>query len=903
MSRFGMRGWVVVLATSVMAGMLSAAPAVVAEPNSGAALSAAKQPPAVPVTKAGIGGAKRADAAASNRWKSPKVTWPEAGSATVDLSGTSASGSGSASAKGAARAAGSLPVSVAAASSATGKPAKPATVKVAVAGRAATDAAGVDGLLLSVAGAGDAEAGPGKARVAVDYSSFRGAYGGDWASRLRLTELPACALTNPQKAACRTGKPLATDNDTASGRLTATVDVARTGATVLAAAAEAAGPSGDYKATSLQPSGTWSAGGSTGAFNWSYPIGVPAVPGGLQPSVGLGYNSQTVDGRTAASNNQPSWIGDGWSYEPGYIERRYKACNDDKTDGTNTTKVGDLCWYNDNAVLNLGGKSTELVHDSEKGWHPAQDAGEKVEKLTGADNADKGTAGAKGEGGAGEHWKITTTDGTQYFFGLNKLPGWSDNGAAADDPLTNSVLTTPVFGNQSGEPCYDASFASAWCQQAYRWQLDYVVDVRGNAMTYHWKTEQNNYGRNVSETTGNSTATSYLRAGYLDRIDYGLRAGSLFSAKAAGQVHFGVEERCLADCGTFDAAHAKNWPDVPFDQHCKDDAECKDQYSPTFWSKKRLTSITTKVLTGGAYKDVDSWSLKQGFPATGDGIYPDVAGVDHPYRQGGRQQRAAPGDVRRPAEAQPRRQTRRRPRPVHPAARLPDHHRVRRHDRRRLPGPRLHRHQPAADRRLQQHPLLPGQVGLRRRHRQAGLVQLVRRAAGLRGRQPGVDTGHRHRVRLPRRRRMGQEHRRVHQGRRPYVLPLARLRAGADPQGRRRRHPAPERDALLPRHRRRRGEELRGHRRHRPGAVRRGAARERHLQRGRRPAGQRGVLHPVAFGEDRHPCPHRAAGPGGVPLRHGGGGDPYHRRGRHPHHPHHPRLRRVRHGHQRLGAR
>ncbi|MFD3921422.1 polymorphic toxin-type HINT domain-containing protein [Streptomyces sp. NPDC058595] len=619
MSRFGMRGWVVVLATSVMAGMLSAVPAVVAEADSGTSLSGLKQPAAVPVRKAGIGGTKRADAAASNAWKTPKVTWPAAGTATVDLAGTMS--------KSAARAAGSLPVSVAASDapgksgrqSGVGKSTELAKVKVAVAGRDATEAADVEGLLLSVARADGAD-GTGKARVQVDYASFRGAYGGDWASRLRLTELPACALTTPKKPACRTGKPLATDNDTKSGRLTATVDVARTGATVLAAAAEAAGPSGDYKATSLQPSGTWSAGGSTGAFNWSYPIGVPAVPGGLQPSVGLGYNSQTVDGRTAASNNQPSWIGDGWSYEPGFIERRYKACNDDKTDGTNTTKVGDLCWYNDNAVLNLGGKSTELVHDSEKGWHPAEDAGEKVEKLTGADNADKGTAGSKGEGGSGEHWKITTTDGTQYFFGLNKLPGWSDNGTAADDPLTNSVLTTPVFGNQSGEPCYDASFGSAWCQQAYRWQLDYVVDVHGNAMTYHWKTEKNNYGRNVSETTGDSTATEYLRAGYLDHIDYGLRAGSLFSAKAEGQVHFGVEERCLADCATFDESHAKNWPDVPFDQYCKDGAECKDRYSPTFWSKKRLTTITTKVLTAGAYNDVDSWSLKQGFPAAGDGI-------------------------------------------------------------------------------------------------------------------------------------------------------------------------------------------------------------------------------------------------------------------------------------------
>ncbi|MFD3483892.1 polymorphic toxin-type HINT domain-containing protein [Streptomyces sp. NPDC058665] len=610
MSRFGVRGWVVVLATSVMAGMLSAVPAAVAEPNSGTSLSALKQPAAVPVRKAGIGGTKRADAAASNRWKTPKVNWPRAGSATVDLTGTAA--------KGVVREADSLPVSVAASS--TSKAAeltKLTKVKVAVADRTATDAAGVDGLLLSV-GRADAATGPGRARVQVDYSSFRGAYGGDWASRLRLTELPACALTTPKKPACRTGKPLATENDTKSGRLTATVGVETGTATVLAAAAESAGPSGDYKATSLQPSGSWSAGGASGSFNWSHPIDVPGVPGGLQPSINLSYSSQSVDGRTAASNNQPSWLGDGWSWEPGYIERRYKSCEDDKKDGTNTTRVGDLCWYNDNATLSLGGKSTELVYEEGEGWHPATDSGEKVEKLTGASNGDGGTAGVDG---AGEHWKITTTDGTQYFFGLNRLPGWSDHGSAADDPVTNSTSTVPVFGNQSGEPCYKAAFADAWCQQAWRWQLDHVVDPRGNAMAYYWKSESNNYGRNVSETTGKATVTSYDRGSYLDHIDYGLRAGSAYTSKAMGQVDFRVDERCLSTCTTFDETHATNWPDVPFDLYCKSGAtECKSQYSPSFWSRKRLTSITTKVLTGGAYSDVDSWTLKQGFPASGDGI-------------------------------------------------------------------------------------------------------------------------------------------------------------------------------------------------------------------------------------------------------------------------------------------
>ncbi|WP_234318379.1 RHS repeat domain-containing protein [Streptomyces sp. NRRL S-244] len=403
-----------------------------------------------------------------------------------------------------------------------------------------------------------------------------------------------------------------------SGKRTMSAAAAASGgATVLAATAEASGATGDYKATSLTASGSWSAGGPTGGLSWSYPIGVPAVPGGLQPGVALDYSSQAVDGRTAASNNQPSWLGDGWTYEPGFIERKYKACQDDKTGGTNTTKEFDECWYNNNAVLHLGSKTSELVYDAAKGWHPVSDSGEKVEKLTGATNGDKGTAGVDG---VGEHWKVTTTDGTQYFFGLNRLPGWKDNGTAADDPVTNSTWTVPVFGNQAGEPCYNATFASGWCQQAWRWQLDYVVDTHGNAMAYYWNTEKNNYARAFNESTGKGTSTPYVRGGWLDHIDYGLRADAVYTGKAMGRVKFDVAERCLTGCGTFDETNAKNWPDTPFDQHCKDGDECKNQFAPTFWSRKRLASITTNVLTGGVLKPVDSWSLAQDFPASGDGV-------------------------------------------------------------------------------------------------------------------------------------------------------------------------------------------------------------------------------------------------------------------------------------------
>ncbi|MGW0120201.1 polymorphic toxin-type HINT domain-containing protein [Streptomyces sp. NPDC003327] len=591
-------------------GLLPATAAAGPMSQEGPDLPELRQPPGVAVREMDFGRDKVKPTAAP-AWKAPKVTWPSAGSETVET-GTASS-----------RRAKALPVALAPAGRARTAAERPGKVQITVTGQDAARKAGVEGVLLSV-GRADGARSAGATRVEVSYDAFRGAYGGGWASRLRLVRMPACALTTPEKTECRTGTPLPTANDTETRTLAADVPLAAasasgSGATVLAVTAGDSGPTGTYKATSLEPSGSWSAGGSTGAFNWSYPVSVPAVPGGLQPGIALTYNSQAVDGLTGASNTQASWIGDGWDWSPGYVERRYKSCEDDKTGGTNTTRVGDQCWFNDNVVMSLGGKTTELVYEAGKGWRTANDAAEKVEKLTGADNGDGGTAGVDG---TGEHWKITTADGTQYFFGRNKLPGWQDNGTAADDPVTNAAWQVPVFGNHSGEPCYNASFAAAWCQQTWRWNLDYVVDPRGNAMAYYWNKDTNHYGRNVNVTTGASTKTPYHRGGSLQRIEYGLADPAPYRSKAMAKVNFGLGERCLTTCGTFDATNAKNWPDVPFDLYCKDTATaCTGNTSPSFWSRTRLTSITTQVLTGGVYKDVDHWALAQTFPAgSGDGI-------------------------------------------------------------------------------------------------------------------------------------------------------------------------------------------------------------------------------------------------------------------------------------------
>jgi hypothetical protein len=361
-----------------------------------------------------------------------------------------------------------------------GRYAGPERLKVKLLDRSATEAAGVNGVLLTVT-PDAAAAGSGSVRVGLDYAQFAEAYGGNYGSRLRLVRLPECALTTPKLASCQTAEPLKSANDKAGQSVSAEIPLTAAaqgagGAMVLAAAAGTGSSGGTYEATDLNPSGSWSGGGSTGSFSYSYPVNMPAAASGLVPAVSLSYDSSSVDGQTASTQAQASWVGDGWSTSHSYIEQTFTSCEDDPEGSPSPVKTPDRCYGGPMLTLSLGGSSTALVWDKTKQvWKPKRDNGEVVTRVTNSGNG-SGTHDA-------DYWRVTLRNGSTYEFGRNRLPGWSSGKAE-----THSVDTLDVYSAHSGDPCYDsAGFSSSVCTMAYRWNLDYVKDVHGNAMAYYYK--------------------------------------------------------------------------------------------------------------------------------------------------------------------------------------------------------------------------------------------------------------------------------------------------------------------------------------------------------------------------------------------------------------------------------
>jgi hypothetical protein len=213
-----------------------------------------------------------------------------------------------------------------------------------------------------------------------------------------------------------------------------------------------------------------------------------------------------------------------------------------------------------------------------------------------------------------EAFRVTTTDGTIYYF------GWGRNGS-------NSTLTVPVYGNNTNEPCFDKSTTAAdkWCQQAWRWYLDRVIDPSGNEIKYSYTRETNYYARYASTAAANRT--EYDRAGLLKKIEYGFRN---FSTPREAVV-IDTLKRCTpqvidstASCGGTAAEVPGKWPDVPGDLICDASTVCANA-SPSFFTTNRYNQVATATVDAtGNVRVVDTYTLKYTMPD------PDGSGNDQP---------------------------------------------------------------------------------------------------------------------------------------------------------------------------------------------------------------------------------------------------------------------------------
>ena len=530
------------------------------------------------------------------------------------------------------------------AESSNGSAAGPGSLAVSVQPHSLAAKLGVAGVVWSLAPTSPRAAGT--IKVGLNYGSFAQAVGGNYASRLRLVELPACALTTPQLAQCRVQTPLTSVNDPASASVSAQVKLAADGgsasgasyragsasvtdadytpagadaviedastsgaATVIGATdstGQEGGQGGDYAQDGLSSAGSWAQSGSSGDFTYTYTVDLPGSSSSLTPDADLSYDSGTVDGTTSTTQAQASWIGDGWASQDSYVEQTFTPCDDQPEGSAGSVTTTDECYDGQILTLSLDGTSTAIVYDSTSGTYKLQDDdGATLTKVTGSDNG-TGTYDTS-------YWKITEQDGTAYYFGMNELPGW-----ASGDATTNSVDSERVYAAHSGDPCYNATPASSYCTMAYKWHLDYVVNTKSEAMAYYYTQATNYYG-----AYSGASEVQYVRDSYLAHIDYGFTTAGGAYGTVPDKVVYTVGARCVAgssSCGTAETtSNAASYPDVPYDLDCASGATCS-AYAPSFFSTVRLTNLSTEQYstTSSSYVTVDSYALSQTEPSTGD---------------------------------------------------------------------------------------------------------------------------------------------------------------------------------------------------------------------------------------------------------------------------------------------
>ena len=265
----------------------------------------------------------------------------------------------------------------------------------------------------------------------------------------------------------------------------------------------------------------------TGASTINYPIILPSGPGGTTPTLGFTYSSSSIDDMRLGIDSwkekyrrQAGWLGLGWNLAGlGYIVR-------DNGPDYNTIR---RATNDDRFYLVFPGGSAEIVKKNGE-WKTDPNLFLKIEHRIPHDydyHVNKYVYDTA-------PWKITTPDGTEYYFGNPIDTNYVQNSATWGYLLRDDGSPFPInldfdqlknqgkcFGNKKYDcKAFDDSLSTAYivitsykpdclddtsyCDERkastilpYKWMLRKIVDTHGNTIEFEYETRVkyvNNYG-------------------------------------------------------------------------------------------------------------------------------------------------------------------------------------------------------------------------------------------------------------------------------------------------------------------------------------------------------------------------------------------------------------------------
>jgi len=317
----------------------------------------------------------------------------------------------------------------------------------------------------------------------------------------------------------------------------------------------------DWQAAQLPSLDGFQVSSFTGAGTYTYPIEVPAGPGGLQPNLSLSYNSQTVD--RASSRTQASPVGMGWSFDQGYIQRDMHGSNDYFPDDTFNLTVNGVS----SRLLPIGGdpdgnpNTDDYRLSDENFW--------RVRRYRAT-----GVTGTNGWPEDQSYWVVWDKVGNQYTFGQR---GYS-NCTSYECDGDRAHYPTPSTNSSGGY----SIFLETW-----RWALTRITNVHGQNLEFYYRTDRivktlrSGYGAFVDHDIV-PTSIVYPNGRYRVRFEWTGRTDfisdweindasfSLFSQKKLSQIHIEylppetTTNWSLIRKYVFTYANADDWPNQVF---------------------------------------------------------------------------------------------------------------------------------------------------------------------------------------------------------------------------------------------------------------------------------------------------------------------------------------------------